>query len=219
MDIAGPVGQGGRTTTTFGEAHVSGVYDLGPATRRLSALVGGVRDDQLRARTPCEEYAVGDLLDHIHGLSIAFAAAARKSPPGSDIEGGAAQFSVDNLPADWRESIPRQLEELAAAWADPDAYEGQTQAGGLTLPAQVAGMVSLEEVVLHGWDLARATGQPFDIDEDSTKVVFEFTSLAASSEQLANREGLFGAVVDVPADAPMFDQALGLSGRDPKWSA
>ncbi|MET9019701.1 TIGR03086 family metal-binding protein [Actinopolymorpha sp. NPDC004070] len=194
------------------------IFDLGPATHQLAVLVSGVRDDQLQARTPCEGYTVGDLLDHIGGLSSAFTAAARKTP----VEGapdGPPQSSADNLPADWRESIPRQLTELAAAWSDPAAYEGEARAGGLVLPAQVAGMVALEECVLHGWDLARATGQPFDVDEESTKVVFEFTSMAASSEQMSNREGLFGTPVEVPADAPMFDQALGLSGRDPKWSA
>ncbi len=194
------------------------MFDLGPATQRLADLVSSVRDDQLQARTPCEGYTVGDLLDHIGGLSIAFTAAARKAPL-EGVPDGPPQASADNLRSDWRDSIPRGLAELATAWADPAAYEGQANAGGLVLPAHVAGMVALEECVLHGWDLARATAQPFDVDEESTKVVFEFTSMAASSEQMSNREGLFGAVVDVPADAPIFDRALGLSGRDPNWSA
>ncbi|SDS21482.1 TIGR03086 family metal-binding protein [Actinopolymorpha singaporensis] len=223
MDIAGSVGQGvydvvRTTNTTFGRPSVGRMFDLGPATRRLGVLVSGVREDQLQAPTPCEGYTVGDLLDHIGGLAMAFTAAARKVTM-EGVPDGPPQASADNLPADWQESIPRQLAELAAAWSDPAAYEGQAHAGGLTLPAQVAGMVALEECVLHGWDLARATAQPFDVDEESTKVVFEFTSMAASSEQMSNREGLFGAVVDVPADAPMFERALGLSGRDPKWSA
>ena len=63
------------------------MYDLHPATRTLANLVVAVDDSQLDRPTPCPDYAVGDLLDHIGGLALAFAAAARKedgtnaSPP------------------------------------------------------------------------------------------------------------------------------------------
>ena len=59
-----------------------------------------------------------------------------------------------------------RLDQLAEAWADPAAWEGLTEAGGLTMPAEVAGTVALDEVVLHGWDLARATGQDDRLDSD-----------------------------------------------------
>ena len=58
--------------------------DLGPATRATAALVAGVRDDQLGDPTPCPAYSVGDLLDHLGGLSVAFTEAALKDTP----EGG-----------------------------------------------------------------------------------------------------------------------------------
>lgn len=80
-------------------------------------------------------------------------------------------------------------------------------------------MVALDELVLHGWDLARGTGQPFACDPASTHACFAFTSQSAEPGQEAGREGVFGPVVDVPADAPMFDRALGFSGRDPAWKA
>ena len=54
------------------------MYDLNPATRALADLVSEVDDAQLGAPTPCPDYAVGDLLDHIGGLALAFASAARK---------------------------------------------------------------------------------------------------------------------------------------------
>lgn len=79
------------------------------------------------------------------------------------------------------------------------------------------GLVALDELVLHGWDLARATGQPYDCDPASAEAVFEFTSMSAAPEEAAAREGLFGPVIAIPADAPLFDRALGLSGRDPAW--
>jgi Mycothiol maleylpyruvate isomerase N-terminal domain len=55
------------------------MLDLAPATTTLAALVNGVRDDQLSARTPCTESTLADLLDHVDGLSQAFTAAATKS--------------------------------------------------------------------------------------------------------------------------------------------
>ena len=91
-----------------------------------------------------------------------------------------------------------------------------TQAGGVHLPGEVGGLVALDEIVLHGWDLAVATGQPFDVDPDLLTAVHGFV---ASFDPDPNAEGrLFGPVVEVPADAPLLDRVLGLAGRDPAWS-
>jgi uncharacterized protein (TIGR03086 family) len=83
---------------------------------------------------------------------------------------------------------------------------------------QQAGVVALDELVLHGWDLARSTGQPFTCNPANTAAVLEFTRASTQPEQAVSREGLFGPVVHVPADAPAFDRALGFAGRDPSWS-
>ena len=189
------------------------MLDLEPPARQMKALVLGVRDDQLSAPTPCAGVSVGDLLDHVSSLAIAFRDAAAKIPG----TGGSAPPppSVDDLPTDWRTRIPEQLDELVAAWRDPAAWEGTTTAGGATMPAEAMGMVVMDELVLHGWDLARGSGQPFTCDPASTQAVFEFTSQAAQPG--FDRNGLFGPVIDVPADASLFDRALGLGGRDPGW--
>jgi uncharacterized protein (TIGR03086 family) len=92
-----------------------------------------------------------------------------------------------------------------------------TEAGGVKMPASVMGVVALDELVLHGWDLARATGQEFQVDPASAAAVLEFTRQSASLEFAGSREGLFGPVVPVADDAPVFDRALGFAGRDPQW--
>ena len=56
------------------------VVDLEPATRRLADLVSGVPDELLTAPTPCPEYSLGDLLEHVGGLALAFTAAAWRDP-------------------------------------------------------------------------------------------------------------------------------------------
>ena len=57
------------------------------------------------------------------------------------------------------------------------------------------GCVAMSELVLHGWDLAKATGQPFTADESSLEAVHMFTAMMAEPGQEAAREGLYGPVV------------------------
>jgi uncharacterized protein (TIGR03086 family) len=191
------------------------VLDLDPAAREVARLLDGVPDGALGDPTP-SDIPLGQLLDHLMGLTLAFTRAARKTVP----EGGSRppSSSAADLDPRWRSELPRRLDELVAAWRDPAAWEGMTEAGGVTMPAEAIAMVALDELVLHGWDLARATGQDFRCDPASTAAVLEFTSETAKPEQAPIRDGLFGPVVPVPADAPPLDRALGFAGRDPGWT-
>jgi uncharacterized protein (TIGR03086 family) len=157
------------------------------------------------------------MLDHFMGLSLAFTWAARKSTATEGFAGPPPQATAEHLDPDWRAILPKRLDELVNAWRDPAAWQGMTEAGGIQLPGEVAGLVALDELVLHGWDLARATGQHFECDPASAAAVLEFTAASAQPEQAASREGLFGPVVEVPEDAPVLDRALGFGGRDPGW--
>jgi uncharacterized protein (TIGR03086 family) len=194
------------------------VLDLGPATREVARLLEAVTDDQLTGPTPCEGTPVAAMLDHLMGLTLAFTWAAEKSTAehgGGAATGTAAAEALDPL---WRSTLPVRLAALAEAWRQPSAWDGMTEAGGVTMPGEVMGVVALDEVVLHGWDLARATGQPFHCDPTSAEAVLGFTERAAQPDQAAMREGLFGPVVAVPEDASPFDRALGFAGRDPAWT-
>jgi uncharacterized protein (TIGR03086 family) len=195
------------------------MLDLDPAAQEVVRLLDGVDDDRLDAPTPCADMPVAALLDHLVGLSLAFTWAARKTPPAADGEPvGPGLATTEHLDPKWRELLPQRLEELVAAWRDPEAWQGVTEAGGVTMPASDMGVVALDELVLHGWDLARATGQEFRCDPASTAAVLAFTTEAARPEHAAQRAGLFGPVVEVPPDTPALDRALGLAGRDPRWT-
>ncbi|WP_055585479.1 TIGR03086 family metal-binding protein [Streptacidiphilus griseoplanus] len=193
------------------------MLDLRPATDQLTVLLQGVTDQQLSAPTPCERYSLGDLVEHIAGLSLAFALAAAKTagPATSQAPSGDAARLGD----DWRTRIPEQLTSLAEAWREPSAWTGATRVGGVDLPGEVAGRVALNELVLHGWDVARASGQPFDCAPQLAGEVLGFLSALTEPGQEASRNGIFGPVVEVPADAPELDRIVGLSGRDPYWKA
>jgi uncharacterized protein (TIGR03086 family) len=190
--------------------------DLTPAAQRLGDLVSDVDDDMLDAPTPCPDYTVGDLVDHVGGAALAFTGAAVKDM--GDVTASGPSGDASRLGDDWRTRIPRDLTSLGQAWRDPDAWTGMTRAGGIELPGEVAGLVALDELVLHGWDIARATGQEYDCDLPSLEAVHGFVEQFSGPGQEAAREGLFGPVVDVPAAAPLLDRVVGLAGRDPAWS-
>jgi uncharacterized protein (TIGR03086 family) len=189
------------------------VIDLGPACARLGRLAAGVRDEHLGRPTPCPDYPVATLLAHIVGLAAGLAASARKDlGPLTDTAPGS---SLPELGEDWRPALERQLGELARAWRDPAAWRGQSRAGSVDLPARVAGLVALNEVLLHGWDLARATAQPYEPGE--AELLVAHATLAAGVAGDVPR-GPFGPPVPVSDSAPLLDRVVALSGRRPEWT-
>ncbi|MFJ4918687.1 TIGR03086 family metal-binding protein [Streptomyces sp. NPDC088725] len=184
--------------------------DLGPACAGVASLLGGISDDQLGGPTPCPDYAVSDLLSHFLALTAAFRDAARKEP-GPTTEIPPTPFP-EPLDPDWRELLPRQLDTLAAAWRSPTAWEGDTRVGGVDLPGEAAGRFGLNEVLIHGWDLARSTGQAYAPDEASLRS--SYTLLIQPGEGRP-----FGPPVEVHESAPLLDRVVGLSGRRPEWAA
>jgi uncharacterized protein (TIGR03086 family) len=186
------------------------MIDLTPSAERMTALLDAVTDDQLDRPTPCPDSSLGDLVDHVGTLTIAFTAKAgddgsRSGPP--------PKPDAANLEAGWRERIARDLRSLAEAWQVPAAWEGMTSAGGIELPAEVAGLIALDELVVHGWDIAVSIGAPYDPSPSEIEAAMSFvTSFDAP------RDGnLFGPVVPVPEGAAPLDRLLGLTGRDPNW--
>src|SRR4051812_11303864 len=116
--------------------------DFTPAARRLVDLLAGVTDAQLTDRTPCDEFTVADLINHIDGFATGFTAAARKDiGPATS----AAPAASPHLSPAWRTTVPAKLDTLAESWAKPNAWEGITQAGGVDLDAAIMGRFALDE--------------------------------------------------------------------------
>jgi len=190
--------------------------DFRPTTTALAALVRGVGDDQLTGPTPCPAYSVADLVDHLGGLSLAFIAAAHKEKPPGD---GVPDVDGSRLEDGWRDLVAGRLDELGEAWQDPAAYHGVTMAGPIELPADQAALVALNEVTVHAWDLARATGQPYPADDAAAAACLAFVrAFEPPPGGAADDGGLFGPPVAVPEDAPVLDQLIGATGRDPSWT-
>ncbi|HEY1652929.1 MAG TPA: TIGR03086 family metal-binding protein [Acidimicrobiales bacterium] len=170
-------------------------------------LIGGLRPDDLTRSTPCAEWDVGGLLNHTLGEVVMMTQVNRGQPGGTDDHGdlvgdGTALGSLwddmarDNV-ASWRE---------AGLVGDRAYFYG-------TFPAGAAVIVNLSEIIVHSWDAARATGRDYVIDPDLAALVYGLYSMVPLDDMRAN--GVLGPEVIVPADAPVADRLLGLSGRQP----
>jgi uncharacterized protein (TIGR03086 family) len=186
--------------------------DLAPQAAEVARVVAGVRDDQLADPTPCADLSVAAVLHHLVTLSVAFRGAAEREP-----QGPGPYPDADQLPPDWRERLTRELDALAAAWRKPSAWEGSTEIAGMTMPGPTIAVVALNEVLVHGWDVAAATGQEYRADQASAQACLEFAvQIAAAAPEMRN--AMYGPVVPVPGDGPLLGRLLGQTGRDPRWA-
>ncbi|MEV5570691.1 TIGR03086 family metal-binding protein [Spirillospora sp. NPDC052269] len=193
-------------------------FDFEAAAQRLNGVLAAIPDDAMDAATPCEGVSVAALLDHVNGLTSGFVLVARKVvPPGASRPGAP---NAENLPADWRTRIPAQLKELVEAWREPSAWEGMSEAGGVPLPTTVLARVALDEVILHGWDLARATGQPYDVPADEAETCIALFAGLPTPDEDGPRppQNAFGPPVPIADDAPALDRLVARSGRNPAWT-
>jgi uncharacterized protein (TIGR03086 family) len=175
-------------------------------------IARGVDPGRLAGPTPCAEWDLRGLVNHwvlysSHGLEHR---ALRKPLPD---ELTARDFTAD---ADWAEQYAAQLDRAVAAWADPAAWEGEIDLGGSAMPAKEIALMLIEELVLHGWDVARATGQEVRLSQESA--AFVLRAVESNAEIYRQYQG-FADPVDLPATATTLERALAASGRDPQWTA
>lgn len=187
---------------------------LALAAAPFTEIVRNVKPDQLANPTPCTEFDVRKLVNHLLFWGPSLVGAARKEPATLP---AATESDVDLVGEDWAADLVAHAERAVAAWEEPAAWTGTTQMGGPTeLPAELVGGMIAGELVVHGWDLARATGQRPEWDEDLLRYVHGEIDRSA---ELGRSMGVFGPEVPVPATASTLDRTLGLAGRDPKWMA
>lgn len=181
------------------------------AAAPLAGLIRDITPDQLSTQTPCAEYDVRKLVNHLLFWGPSVDGAGRKeavAPPAG------AETDLDLTRGDWRAALDAQVERTVATWSRPGAWEGTTHMGAAELPAPLVGAMVVGELVLHGWDLARATGQHPAWDDDLIAYLHEETAKNAGN---GREMGFYGPEVPIPASSPLLDRLLGLTGRDPAW--
>ncbi|MDJ1131262.1 TIGR03086 family metal-binding protein [Streptomyces iconiensis] len=209
------------------------MIDLKPACRQMIGLLASVGDEQLTKPTPCSEYTVRDLIAHFEEAARGLAAIARGDSGEGEGGGGGTEStaSAESVPApvtesvpaaesaatmgpgdQWRERVATSVRVLGDAWSEPGAWVGRTDGPGVELANELWGKIALTEMVVHGWDMARATDQPFALPHETLRACFDHV---VEFVPKAPVEGLWGPTVEVPADAPLLDQLVGLTGRHP----
>ena len=191
--------------------------DLDPTTERLCTLIEDLPEQDLSRPTPCTEYTVGDLLDHLAGVTVAFGGAAVKSSGESSTM--TPWGDASHLDPDWRTVLPQQLRDLATAWRNSEAWTGTARVGGQEQPGDITGIILLGELVVHGWDLSRGAGLAFDVDAATLVPLHDLIcQVFGPASDPAARGPAFQPAVPVPSNASMLDETLGMLGRDPAWA-
>jgi uncharacterized protein (TIGR03086 family) len=172
-------------------------------------IVRGVEPGRLDGPTPCPEWDVRGLLNHmILWTGHRGGLAAGKKP----IEGPGDDHDFTAEPG-WAEHYAVLSAATAQAWTDPASWEGETgMSGAGRMPAPFIGGILFAEWLLHGWDLAVATGQKPAVDDDLQQALL---AKVEGMQETARQYKIFGPEVPVPASASPFERALGLAGRDP----
>jgi len=176
-------------------------------TERLSQI----RPDQWGAPTPCAEWDVRSLLNHVIGtLWLAEALFTGQAPRYPMAPGGlpAADVGGDDPVAAYAEASAAAL--AAAGAGDALTRVHATPLGDMPGPV-LAGFTTLDMAV-HGWDLARATGQPTDLDGRLAAHVLGFAEQALTPD---TRAPGIGPALPVPADAPVTQRLAAFLGRQP----
>ncbi|MGW6058167.1 TIGR03086 family metal-binding protein [Streptomyces sp. NPDC055189] len=182
------------------------------ATAHAVPVVRAIPDDKLTAPTPCAEYDVKALFNHLFQVTVQFQALAAKQ--NSDF-GGEAPDVVAGSP-EWRDRFADEAGKLVAAWSAPGADEGTT--GAMDMPARTVGCMVLLDLTVHAWDLARATGQEYEAAPGSSGVVTVLREAVAGLGPTGRKMGAFGEQVAVPEDASELERLLAETGRDPGWT-
>lgn len=177
------------------------------ALAQTESIVAAVRTGQLDYPTPCPEYDVRALLSHIVG------GINRTAVVGEGGSLSATPAMVDGVADDgWLAAYRTASARAAAAWADDVRLDALVSVPWGTMPGRGALSGYVQETLMHGWDLATATGQQTELDPE----------LAAWTLALAQRilppeprggDIPFGPVVPVGADAGGYAQLAGWLGR------
>ena len=186
-----------------GVERTADVKQLGRALTAVGELIGKVRPEQWSGPTPCTDWTVRRLVDHLIGMNRVFAALLSGEPPPS-------RTTADHVAADpvgaYRDSAAGLLAEFERPGMLDGVYRGPR--GAATGAERL--QIRLYDLLAHGWDLARATAQPVELPEDAAELSLKFVRVQLTEDA---RPGRFGPVQPVAGDAPAIERLVAFLGR------
>ncbi|GGL92733.1 TIGR03086 family metal-binding protein [Nakamurella endophytica] len=181
---------------------------LDPVLSDLAVVVDGIPPSADRRPTPCTDLDVAALRHHVLSWLTVFADG-YADPDGRAPVG--QEPADDRTGATVQDAARRLHDAVSGGAADRPLYLGESG-----MPGDMALSMILWEYLVHGWDLAVATGQPWTPADDACVAALDFAPGMLTPDYQGPGK-TFGPRVPVPDDAPPLDRLLGLSGRDPGW--
>lgn len=169
-------------------------------------VISGITNAQLSLSTPCAEWDVRDLIGHVVGGNERFASAL-----GGDVETGAPAPVVAGSASDVIHAYRRSAALVTEAFHVPGALSQLVAVPFGTVPGEVALHLRIIDLLVHGWDLARATGQVVQCPDDLAQQEFQFTTAMLAGMPPERRP--FGPAQPVADDAPGIDRLAACLGR------
>jgi uncharacterized protein (TIGR03086 family) len=163
-------------------------------------LIHDDRDGFLELETPCEGWLVRDLLAHINGGARQFAAAFA--------EREVHERDLDDDPVG---AIEEALAEFDAAVRSPGALERPVNSPFGPMGGETFARLAALDLLMHTWDLSRATGRTAQLPEEIVRSADEFARQAITAD--LRTPGVFGPEVDAPANSNRLDALAAFTGR------
>ncbi|MEX2395063.1 MAG: TIGR03086 family metal-binding protein [Actinomycetota bacterium] len=174
------------------------------ATAECGEAVKGIKADQLDDPTPCSDFTVEQLLQHlIGGLDMLRDAATGGKPGAPD-----AKVDPENFAKQYDEGRAKLLDVLK----DPGVLGRTWSMPFGDMPGAMMAGIAFMEHLTHAWDVRKATGQPTSLPEG---LVQECLDLVKPMDAMLRMPGVCGPAVAVPETAPLTDQLVGFMGRQP----
>jgi uncharacterized protein (TIGR03086 family) len=170
------------------------------------SYVAGVKPGQWHDPTPCAEYDVRTLVNHIVSGNYWVAPLVG----GSSIADVGDKYDGDVLGDDPMAAYDRSAGEAGPAFKAPGAMEAPVAVSYGPVPGEIYAGHRFIDVLIHGWDLAEATGQDTALD---TELVAACREVVEPQKELLAGSGMYGTHVDVPANADPQTELLALLGR------
>lgn len=166
-------------------------------------LVSGVETNQMAFPTPCQEWNVRELLNHMVGGNRSYAGIARRNQrrraPGEDVLG-----------EDPVEAYRQSAEDIKQAWSDPLLLDEMLPSHLGEMSGRTVLGIHLVETVGHGWDLATATGQQTQFDPDIVQAAIEIVQGVLTE---LPRGTWFGPQLEAGDDLSEIDRLAAFLGR------
>lgn len=173
-------------------------------------VVSGVSPDQAELPTPCADWTVRQLVEHLVGAMRFHGAVTAGTISGAHPP---TRGSLPPLGDDWAAAYRQARDAMLAAWQRPGALEQTYTLPFATLPGMAYAPFITLEVVAHSWDLASATGQRDTLDDALGAVALEVAHRTMPPERPPQVP--FKNVVEVPETAPVYDRLAAYLGRQP----